>query len=548
MADYKLTLLTEFKDNISNKIKPALKAVEKLQVKEDFTIKGWFKDHISPHLKKITNKFKPLKEAKVRMSADVTKAKAKIEEIKGKLKSIKEKVIPTRVQDKASPILQGIKGKLMSLAAGITFTAVRKVAIEGIGQEQTQKITINRVLENSGQSKKQAKKSTDQYYKFLEQYANKTPFSTQSVAQFGTKAAIIEKGNIKEAKNTTALMGNVKAFVGDMRTEQEVAEAFFSGSTGNMEMLNNMLGTQYKTFEEAKKGIAQNQGGLVDEMSKTLPGAISTLQGVMQVGIKNIFAPFSGGLVGGFTKITEAINVLTPMITSGLQSMLEPLAPLGQMFNGFLDSIINKSPETMGIFSIFGTTIQTVFQMIGAVAQAVGPIVVKILQFIGQNAGVINSIIQLLGQVWLNAWRIIGTALKVAWNIIKPPLDMLSQMLITVKGTVDALRDAWSRAVNFIKDNPIIAKINQVFGGGGKKGPGHASGLARVPYDNYQTRLHQGERVLSRREADEYRNNTKTGITFSKLADTIIVREEADIDRIINGINRKIRLAKRGGV
>lgn len=548
MADYKLTLLTEFKDNISNKIKPVLSVVEKAKKNSKIKFLTAIQDKASPKMKSIQKGLDVLKKAKANIRVDTVNAKAKIEEIKGKLKSIKEKVIPTRVQDKASPILQGIKGKLMSLAAGITFTAVRKVAIEGIGQEQTQKITINRVLENSGQTKKQAKKSTDQYYKFLEQYANKTPFSTQSVAQFGTKAAIIEKGDIKEAKNTTALMGNVKAFVGDMRTEQEVAEAFFSGSTGNMEMLNNMLGTQYKTFEEAKKGIAKNQGGLVDEMSKTLPGAISTLQGVMQVGIKNIFAPFSNGLVGGFTKVTEAINVLTPMITSGLQTMLEPLAPLGRMFNGFLDSIINKSPETMGIFSIFGTTIQTVFQMVGAVVQAVGPIVIRILQFIGQNAGVITSIIKLLGTSWQLAWTLIGTALKLAWSIIKPPLDELSRMLITVRGAIDALRDAWSRAMNFIKNNPITAKINQVFGGGGKKGPGHASGLARVPYDNYQTRLHQGERVLSRREADEYRNNTKTGITFSKLADTIIVREEADIDRIINGINRKIRLAKRGGV
>ena len=216
MADYKLTFLTEFVDNVSNKIKPVLKAVEKLQVKEDFTIKGWFKDHISPHLKKITNKFKPLKEAKVRMSADVTKAKAKIEEVKKKLQAIKEKVIPTKVQDKASPILQGIKGKLMSLAAGVTFTAVAKVALEGIGQEQTQKITINRVFENAGQTKKQAKKATNDYYKYLESYANKTPFSTASVAQFGTKAAMISKGDMAQAKEITALMGNTKAFVGEL--------------------------------------------------------------------------------------------------------------------------------------------------------------------------------------------------------------------------------------------------------------------------------------------------------------------------------------------
>lgn len=547
MADYKLTFLTEFKDNVSNKIKPVLTAVEKAKKHSKIKFLTALQDKASPKMKTIQRGLQVLKNTKANIRVDAVNAKAKIEEIKGKLRGIKEKVIPARVQDKASPILQGIKGKLMSLAAGVTFTAVAKVAFEGIGQEQTQKITINRVFENAGQTKKQAKKATDDYYKYLESYANKTPFSTASVAQFGTKAAMISKGDMAQAKEITRLMGNTKAFVGDMRTEQEVAEAFFSASTGNMEMLNNMLGTQYKTFDEARKGIAKNQGGLVDEMSKTLPGALSTMQGVLQVGIKNIFKPFSSGIAGGFTKITQAIEVMAPLIGSGLQSIIKPLAPLGQMFNGFLDSIINKSPSTMGIFSIFGTTIQTVFQMIGAVVQAVGPIVVKILQFIGQNAGVITSIIKALGTGWQLAWSIMGTALKLAWSIIKPPLDMLSQMLITVRGAVDALRDAWSRAMNFIKNNPITAKINKIFGGG-DEGRGHASGLARVPYDNYPARLHQGETVLSRREADEYRNNTSGGITFAKLADTIIVREEADIDKIIRGINRKIRLAKAGGV
>lgn len=498
-------------------------------------------------MKTIQKGIQVLKNAKANIRVDVANAKAKIEEIKGKLRGIKEKIIPTRVQDKASPILQGIKGKLMSLAAGVTFTAVAKVAIEGIGQEQTQKITINRVFQNSGKTKKEAKKATDEYYSYLEKFANKTPFSTASVAQFGTKAALISKGDMGQAKEITGLMGNVKAFVGDMRTEEEVAEAFFSASTGNMEMLNNMLGTQYKTFDEARKGIAKNQGGLVDEMSKTLPGAISTLQGVMQVGIKNLFQPFAGAMAGTVSKLTQVFTVIGPMLSNGIGAISEALSPVGDMFNGFLDSIINKSPSTMGIFSLLGTTIVTIFQMIGAVVQAVGPIVIKILQFIGQNAGVISSIIKALGATWQLAWTVIGTALKLAWAIIKPPLDTLGQMLVTVKGAVDALRDAWSKAMNFIKNNPITAKINKVFNGG-KEGPGHASGLARVPYDNYPARLHQGERVLSRREADEYRNNTKNGVTFAKLADTIIVREEADIDKIIRGINRKIRLAKAGGV
>lgn len=546
--DYKLTLITELKDNISNKIKPILTAVEKTKKNSKIKLLTSLQDKASPKMKTIQKGIQVLKNAKANIRVDVANVKAKIEEIKGKLRGIKEKIIPTRVQDKASPILQGIKGKLMSLAAGVTFTAVAKVAIEGIGQEQTQKITINRVFQNSGKTKKEAKKATDEYYSYLEKFANKTPFSTASVAQFGTKAALISKGDMGQAKEITGLMGNVKAFVGDMRTEEEVAEAFFSASTGNMEMLNNMLGTQYKTFDEARKGIAKNQGGLVDEMSKTLPGAISTLQGVMQVGIKNLFQPFAGAMAGTVSKLTQVFTVIGPMLSNGIGAISEALSPVGDMFNGFLDSIINKSPSTMGIFSLLGTTIVTIFQMIGAVVQAVGPIVIKILQFIGQNAGVISSIIKALGATWQLAWTVIGTALKLAWAIIKPPLDTLGQMLVTVKGAVDALRDAWSKAMNFIKNNPITAKINQIFSGGDSDGS-HASGLARVPYDNYRANLHQGETVLSRREADAYRNGgTNKGVVFNKLADTIVIREEADIDKIINGVNRKIRLAKAGGV
>lgn len=68
----------------------------------------------------------------------------------------------------------------------------------------------------------------------------------------------------------------------------------------------------------------------------------------------------------------------------------------------------------------------------------------------------------------------------------------------------------------------------------------NAYGLSYVPYDDYTARLHEGERVLTAAEARAY-NTGGGGAVVQKLADTIVVREDADIDRIASELARKLR-------
>lgn len=72
-------------------------------------------------------------------------------------------------------------------------------------------------------------------------------------------------------------------------------------------------------------------------------------------------------------------------------------------------------------------------------------------------------------------------------------------------------------------------------------------GLDRVPYDGATYSLHKDEMILSRGEAAEYRRGNGGGVTIAKLADQIIVREEADIEKIGRAIVRELSVAGHGG-
>ena len=70
----------------------------------------------------------------------------------------------------------------------------------------------------------------------------------------------------------------------------------------------------------------------------------------------------------------------------------------------------------------------------------------------------------------------------------------------------------------------------------------HADGIARVPFDNYPAMLHEGERVLTRAEVNQ-QNNGNGSVTIAKIADSVVIREEADIDKVARAFAQKLQHA-----
>lgn len=500
------------------------------------------KDMASKVISKVkaqVDKFKATKFGQFVLKAKDMASKV-LTKVNGMLRSFASKVwsATVSVKDKASSVLSSIQGKLSALAVGATVMVGAKTGFNELANEQTQKLTINRVIQNTGQSKEQAKKATDEYYKYLEDYANKTPFETSAVTQFGVKSMMMSKGDIEEAKKLTDLQGNVKAFVGDLRTETEVAEAFFSASNGNMEMLNNMLGTQYKTFEEAKEGIAKNQGGLVEEMSTTLGGLLSTISGKMKNSLKGVTKVFTDMLSGSMSGIIGFIDSISPKMVAMAESVKA----------GF--EAFSKSEQASQYMQMFKTIFEVAWGIIKSTIEAVRPVIESIFNFIAQHSTEISTIIQTFGTIWQSVWKTVGVLLQGAWDICEPILSTLVEALSKVSGVVEDICSWWNKMTELLK-TPIEATVNVVkkgisgvanFLGLGSEG-NNAFGSGRIARDGTVRTLHEGEKVLTKRETDAYLKGQNTqGVNI--VVNGLTVREEADINKIANKLVQKINQSK----
>lgn len=126
------------------------------------------------------------------------------------------------------------------------------------------------------------------------------------------------------------------------------------------------------------------------------------------------------------------------------------------------------------------------------------------------------------------------------------------------KGIEQALSADWSKKAKTIEDNPVASAGSGIYfpnssgssgstGSTGIAGNGiygwssNATGLDRVPYNNYPTLLHEDEKVLTGAEA---RSQGKSSAGIAITGNTFNVRKKSDIDEIASALLSKIQKAR----
>lgn len=324
--------------------------------------------------------------------------------------------------------------------------------------------------------------------------------------------------------------------------------------------------------------IADKLGRGIQWLSSALPGLTSKLGGLSSIGagLSGMMAPlktFGGSVMS--TLGTVASSVM-PAVSSIIGTVQQVLPVLSSVISTVGTVVGQTAPIIASAISAFGTVITTIAPVVKTIFDGIGSKVSTVIGIISDNMGWITDVIS-------TAAPVIKDILSTAWSVISPIMDacinVFRVLLGVVKKVFPTIQKVIEKVWTVIK--PIVSGIGTVIGGissgigwiadklgvgsGDGKAGNNATGtqswrggmtwvgehgpeLMALPKGTRITSNQQSKRQVRKQEDDSPKpQGGKGGVVLNihipKLADQIIVREEADIDRIGEAVTKQVILA-----
>lgn len=323
-------------------------------------------------------------------------------------------------------------------------------------------------------------------------------------------------------------------------------------------------------MEAVTTGTGQFAGGM-EAASHTMQGLISTLQDNARALVGEVFQPISDGLLGQVLPgAIEAIGQLTTAFqTNGVSGMVTAASSI---IASFLSAFTSMLPEfitlAMSMLQTLGSGIsQNLPTITNAAFQAFMAFVQGLTQMMPGLLDMALQMVMTLGQnLVANAPQIVDSAVQLFTSFIDTMIEWLPQLIplafqivttlatslieniptlaesvlqlgeAVVQGIMNGIAAAWGGLVSWFTglwdglfgNRTVNVNVNATSSSG--VDGSHAGGLAYVPFDGYIAELHKGERVLTAREADEYRKNGVQGGTGFVVNQTIYAAKQTPVE------------------
>lgn len=350
-----------------------------------------------------------------------------------------------------------------------------------------------------------------------------------------------------------------------------IKDAQKNGSLAAIEQLIKELESMGVTDEALNKLQKSTQfklgfieESLTDFFTNPNTGIMASLIAPFEPAIDKIanFFETGGGLSGNFkfnelTRVNEEMTVLES-VTEQFRSVLGKIGEFGfklgeSFFNGFVTQVDWEA--LWGAVSSLLDTISTYFTpAFEILSQWVND---TFIPWLGEINGILQDESVRQGILdFIKGLTDIATSSLDMVSAIAEKMPLIAQVttavdgfLSGVRGVIDHIAGVLQSAQQEFSNRLSILKQNAGRGltGDGKVTPSKPSGTKKsavgmpyVPKDDYPVLLHKGERVLTAQQNRQY-NQGSSNVSIPKLADTIIVREDADIDKIARALVKKIK-------
>lgn len=340
--------------------------------------------------------------------------------------------------------------------------------------------------------------------------------------------------------DTQRLGMSTTAILSEMGIEEVRLTDALKRASNASEVFNKALGIGSQAWEEniALTKEAEERYNTVESQIKTLKNQINNIFG----DIGESFLPVVQNIVDKIREITTEFKNLDPELKENIAKFTLIAGAVG----GVLLVIGMLSPIITGVTLVLGA--------LGTVCGIVAGVFTFLCTPVGAIIGIILAVhtaVVLLKEAWEKNWFNIKDKTQIVIDFIKSKIESIKNTFETVKSKcyefVESIKNMWQGIKDSITNNPIVATVtkvvNSVTGKDSNKGQKSAWGTKRVVGNDVPYRLHDGERVLTRAEADRYDKGLNTqgiNITINGLT----VREEADVKKIANQFVRELKIAR----
>ena len=499
----------------------------------------------------LANELKKTKNTLSDLKNEANNTKHKIDNYKASINSTKDKVQELKDKQNAlSKSLKETKEKVKEVSDSVTDMGKKMM---GVGVAITGSLTAltGSYVEHSSEIVKVSKMAgiSTKEYQMWDKILKSTGYSMEAAngdfAAMAERMAVTQQeltGLIDSESDLTQIVkelglsvtdsnGNLKN-TGQFMNELMIATSKLENKTHQQAVMTALLST---TGEELLPHL-ENWEQKMKEMEKGNYVTDSQLKKVIE------FKQKWNDLKLQFEGTRNAIGqALMPI----LQELMEKVSPVVEKLTNW----INENPKLVegilivgGVIAGLGAIVTTLGIALSGLA---GIITLVNIAFAPTNLlimGIVVAIGGIIGMVVL---------MKKAWD------ENWNGVRDKAKEVCDKVLNWWTNLKDAILNNPIVATVRQVFSGGNdsnsknNKGQKSAWGTKRVVGNDVPYRLHDGEKILTRTQADAYEKGIGLGGGISINIENMSIREEADINKVakelVARLNRS-RLAFAGGV